>query len=221
MTARTEAEATAWMTSTPGETALGPTDVHVWRFNTDARITSESALREVLSGYTGTPPKEIEIVRAPRGKPMLAVPLAEIHFNASHSGEWGVVAIARVEVGVDVEQIKPQRASARLTERFMTAGERDLLQRRAESQGDAGFSMIWSRKEAYLKAVGVGLSVPFSTVDSSGERLPDLDEHGHQLTGTTPWAVAEFLVDDRHPATVVARAEQIFLHSFTLRRSDA
>lgn len=240
---------TTWVESVPGEAGIGPTEVHVWRFPlgdpgssyaighlTDdertraenmtsqaarqAYVASQSALREVLSGYTRTLPQEVEIVRAPRGKPMLASSSRKVEFNVSHSGDWGVVAIAHTEVGVDVEQVRPRRTSTRLADRFMTAGERELLRLRAESQGDAAFFVVWSRKEAYLKAVGFGLSGPFSHVDSSGSRLPDLDEHGHQLAGDTPWAVEEFFVDDRHPATVVARAERLALRPFTLRRSD-
>lgn len=241
---------TFWMESTPGEAGTGPTDVHVWRFplgnpglanaaghlTDDERtratsmasqtarqvyVASQSALREVLAGYTHTLPRELDIVRAQRGKPMLAPPCAEVHFNVSHSGDWGVVAVASVEVGVDVERVNPRRPSARIADRFMTEGERGLLALRAGSHGDAAFFMVWSRKEAYLKAVGVGLAVPFSKVDSSTARLPELDGQGRQAPGSSPWAVAEFFVDDRHPAAVVARSEHISLHLYTLRRTEA
>jgi len=210
----------SWTESAPGETRIGPDEVHVWRFQLHP-APQKSPLLDVLAAYIGVEPLDVELATGPHGKPALASTAHGVHFNVSHSGSWGLVAVARVDVGVDVEHIRPRRASERLTERFMTSGERDLLRRRAELQGEAAFFMIWSRKEAYLKAIGVGLSGPFSTADSSGERLPDLDEQGRQLTGTTPWAIAEFLVDDLHPATVVARAEQISLCSFTLRRSDS
>lgn len=215
---------TTWVESVPREAGIGPAEVHVWRFPLgdpgSSNVASQSALREVLSGYTRTLPQEVEIVRAPRGKPMLAPPSAEVHFNVSHSGNWGLIAVALFAVGVDVEQVRPKRAAPALANRFLTQGERELLKQREATSGETAFFMIWTRKEAYLKAVGFGLSGPFSHVDSSGSRLPDLDEHGHQLAGDTPWAVEEFFVDDRHPATVVARAEQLALRPFTLRRSD-
>lgn len=202
------------MDATPGDAHPGPMDVHVWRY--PSRDTaSASALRAILGGYLGAPPLDIEISTGPKGKPALASSASGLHFNVSHSGDWGLIAIARSDVGVDVEQVRPTRASERLADRFLTAGERSLLESRVVSHGDTGFFMIWSRKEAYLKAVGVGLSGPFSGVDSSLDNLPELDADGHQQEGSSPWIVREFFVDYRHPAAVVLRARQISLSCFT------
>ncbi|MGI8617888.1 MAG: 4'-phosphopantetheinyl transferase family protein [Gemmatimonadaceae bacterium] len=239
----------SWMNAAPGGAAMNPAEVHVWRFplgdsgragsvtnlSDDERARAgemksqavrqsyahaQSALREVLSGYTRTNPRSIELMREPRGKPTLASPMNSLQFNVSHSGDWGLVAVARFPVGVDVERIRTQCATPALANRFLTRGERDLVEARQQSLGEAAFFSIWCRKEAYLKAVGFGLSAPFSEVDSSGERLPNLDEHGRQIHGATPWAIEEFFVDDRHPAAVVARAPQLSLHFFTLRGPD-
>ena len=235
-----------WIESHPGEADFEPGEVHVWRFllaessrehaaklSADERaraaamdsekarqsfVVSQAALRTVLSGYTDAPPQSLVFSRAARGKPTLAAPAAGPQFNLSHSGEWGVIAVAPFAVGVDVEQIRDERASADVQKRFLTEGERELLARRREAHGDAAFFLIWSRKEAYLKAVGFGLAAPFSRIDSSGERLAKLDENGNQLTGDTPWTVCEFFVDERHPAAVVARARQISLRLYTLGR---
>ena len=210
----------SWTESAPGETRIGPAEVHVWRFQLHP-APQRSPLLDVLAAYIGVKPLDVELATGPHGKPALASTAPGVHFNVSHSGSWGLVAVARVEVGVDVEQIRPRRASARLTDRFLTDGERRLLQSRLASHTEAAFFMIWSRKEAYLKAVGVGLSVPFSAVDSSRDKLPDLDAQGHQQTGSEPWIVKEFFVDELHPATVVARAAQISLTFLTFARSDA
>ncbi len=207
-----------WTEASPGAREMQPGDAHIWRYPTrDA--ASASPLRGILAGYLGTAPVDVEIATGPKGKPALASSASGFHFNVSHSGDWGLIAVARSDVGVDVEQVRPRRASARLADRFLTAGERSLLESRAASHGEAGFFMIWSRKEAYLKAVGVGLSVPFSGVDSSLDRLPELDADGHQLEGSSPWIVQEFFVDVRHPATVVLRSAQISLSCLTLMGS--
>jgi len=227
---------------------LGADDVHVWRFPLDtpgepdtavplsgderaragkmqsstARtsfIASQTALRTLLASYTGIPASELAFSRGAHGKPMLAAPISGIEFNVSHSGDWGVVALSRVPVGVDIEQVRPGRHSPALERRFLTGGERALLRQRAATDGEAAFFAVWCRKEAYLKATGFGLAAPFSRIDSSAARLPELGEDGAQLAGATPWAVEEFVVDERHTAAVVARTERLSVCLFTLRRN--
>jgi len=238
-----------WTEAEPGRTEIGPNEIHIWRFplpadpasaatvhlsadelarvrameSASARgsfVASQTALRQVLAGYTGTPPGSLAFVRGRNGKPQLMPEAAGIRFNVSHSGRWGLIAVAESDVGVDVEAIRPRRASARLAERFLTEGERQLIRQREGSHSRAAFFMIWSRKEAYLKATGLGLAAPFGTVDSSGARLPDLDEHGNPRDSGTPWAISEFFVDEEHPAAVVARAQEVSLCFLTLRRSS-
>lgn len=237
-----------WIESEPDGRKIGPEKVHLWRFplaapddsgdatnlpeeerrraeamqSAAARrsfVASQSALRSLLSAYTDKPASEIAFSRAVHGKPMLAAPAAPLEFNVSHSGDWGVIALAEVPVGVDVEQIRPGRSSPALEQRFLTEGERDLLGRRARADGDAAFFVVWCRKEAYLKATGFGLAAPFSRIDSSAALLPELDASGAQLAGATPWSVAEFFVDERHAAAVVARADRLSPRYYTLRRS--
>ncbi len=235
-----------WIESEPGGHEVGPEEVHLWRFplaapddsgdatnlpeeerrraeamqSAAARqsfVASQSALRALLSSYTNTPRDEIAFARTAHGKPMLASPESTLEFNVSHSGDWGVIALARAPVGVDVEQIRSGRTSPALEKRFLTDGERAMLGRRAQLGGDAAFFVVWCRKEAYLKATGFGLAAPFSRVDSSAALLPELDESGAQLAGATPWAVAEFFVDERHAGAVVARAKQLSPRFLTFR----
>lgn len=236
-----------WIEARPGNAVLKPDEVHVWRFRlaeatTDlaaalsiverdraaqmasekARLSfvgSQSALRKILSGYVHAPPQTLEFTRGAHGKPMLAGD-AEPQFNVSHSGDWGLVAVAPFAVGVDVEQVREQRALPALQKRFLADGERDLIGRLSQSRGDAAFFIVWSRKEAYLKAAGFGLAAPLSRVDSSADRLTELDETGAQIDGDTPWTARELVVDHRHPATVVARARHITLRLFTLGRDQ-
>lgn len=234
-----------WIESEPNGHEVGPDEVHLWRFplagphepaavtltneerarasgmqSLTARgsfIASQSALRTLLSAYTATPAAELEFSRGVHGKPALASPASPLEFNVSHSGDWGVIALARGPVGVDVEQVRPGRHSPALEKRFLTEGERALLRRRAEADGEAAFFVVWCRKEAYLKATGFGLAAPFSRIDSSAARLPELDERGAQLAGQTPWAVEAFFVDERHAGAVVARATQLSPRFLTLR----
>lgn len=223
-----------WIKAEREPPVIGPGEVHVWRFplatTRDSLITSaerlrademssvkaresfiasQSALRELLAAYTGTAPLELDFLRGPHGKPMLAGCENPVEFNLSHSGDWGLVAVARVAVGVDVEQVRSRGISPNLKERFLTPGERELLELKAHEHGHTAFFIIWSRKEAYLKAAGLGLSAPFSRIDSSAPQLPDLDERGAPLAGETCWSVRDFFVDERHAAAVVARMHEL------------
>jgi len=130
-------------------------------------------------------------------------------------------AVARVAVGVDVEQVRPRSTTPHLEQRFLTPGERELLAQRANDHGESAFFIIWSRKEAYLKALGLGLAAPFSRVDSSTDRLPDVDEDGAPRAGEMPWSVREFFVDDRHPAAVVLRSRALSSTFLTFRSTHS
>ena len=235
-----------WIEADRETPEIGPGEVHVWRFPLNGQtgadtasvlsreeqsradgmtspkarvsfVTSQSALREILARYTGADPLELTFVRGPHGKPVLAGGDGAIEFNVSHSGDWGLIAVARVAVGVDVEQVRPRSTTPHLEQRFLTPGERNLLAQRAGEHGESAFFMVWSRKEAYLKAAGLGLAAPFSRVDSSGERLPDLGDDGVPRAGEAPWSVREFFVDDRHPAAVVVRAPTLSATFLTFR----
>lgn len=180
-------------------------------------VASQVAVRQVLSAHMQVLPKSIEIVRGAHGKPMLDGEAQLLGFNVSHSGDWGLLAVARVDVGVDVEQVRPQRVHPRFEQRFLTPAERELLRDRRATDGDAAFFVVWSRKEAYLKATGFGLAAPFSKLNSAGDTLPDLDAQGNQQAGNNPWSIMDFFVDERHVGVVVARVPELSVKFFTLR----
>lgn len=235
-----------WTEAEPGSPSLAPGEVHVWRFRLDdpprrdaeatlsdaelarARdmtapaaassfLAAQAAVRKVLSAHTRMPARSIELVRGAHGKPMLGDRAAGLEFNVSHSGEWGLLAVAATDVGVDVEQVRPRRIHPRFEQRFLTPAERELLRARRGTDGDAAFFVVWSRKEAYLKAAGFGLAAPFSKVNSAGDTLPELDAQGNQLSGGEPWSIMDFPVDDRHVGAVVARVPELSVNFLTLR----
>lgn len=95
------------------------------------------------------------------GKPALAAP-ARLHFNLSHSRDVGVVAISEdAELGVDIEQIRPMSDAAAMAAAYFTAAEQAALAACSTEFGDAArdraFFICWTRKEACLKALGIGL----------------------------------------------------------------
>lgn len=117
-------------------------------------------LREFLAGYADTPAEALLFEYSAFGKPTLAGHPA-LQFNLSHSGELALVAVALdTPVGVDVELMRSSVEYLGLASRFFAASEVLALQTLPEAQRRAGFYACWTRKEAFIKAVGEGLSFP-------------------------------------------------------------
>src|SRR3954470_14747281 len=118
--------------------------------------TARGALREVLGAALGCAPREVTFGYGSHGKPQLAG--SPLHFNISHSGAVALIALAHVEVGVDVELPRARRTDA-IARRFYAPGEIERLFaiEDAAARADA-FFRLWTCKEAFLKVTGEGLS---------------------------------------------------------------
>jgi 4'-phosphopantetheinyl transferase len=141
-----------------------------FRFDRHRRrfIVGRGALRSILGSYLGRSPAELEFEYGPKGKPSLAPSQGgdEFRFNLSHSSELGLYALARrQELGVDVEKLRPMPDAEQIAERFFSESERVALRAiPGEAKVDAFFN-CWTRKEAYIKATGDGLSMPLDRFD--------------------------------------------------------
>lgn len=133
-----------------------------FRFDRDrARwLLSHVATRAILGAELGVAPAEIRYAFGPKGKPSLAWPARpRVEFNLSDSGDLALLAVSRgAPVGVDVEFIKPMPELAAIAASHFAAEERAELLALPETEQLAAFYRIWTRKEAYIKAVGSGLS---------------------------------------------------------------
>jgi 4'-phosphopantetheinyl transferase len=131
------------------------------------RLT-HSAVRMILAQYLNVGPQELSFASGIGGKPELASHFRDtgIQFNLSHSSELALLAVAReAVVGADVEWINPEIAIGEIAERFFSAAEIQVLNALpADERVDAFFS-CWTRKEAYIKALGEGLSVPLDSFE--------------------------------------------------------
>jgi 4'-phosphopantetheinyl transferase len=131
---------------------------------------SHGALRAILAGYVGLPASTIEFSLGPRGKPYLVhhhgqpkVPF----FNLSHSGKLGLIGIAHHEVGVDLEKMRHLESLREIAQRHFSSREYEELSRLDGEAQKLAFYRCWTRKEAYIKALGEGLSMPLDTFDVS------------------------------------------------------
>lgn len=98
------------------------------------------------------------------GKPYLP-DYPQIHFNISHSGSMAVCALGNHPLGVDIEQIRPARLRA--TRRILTEREREFLAGCPKERKDLEFFKLWTLKESYGKALGIGLALDFTKVEFS------------------------------------------------------
>jgi 4'-phosphopantetheinyl transferase len=118
--------------------------------------TARGALREVLGAALGCPPREVAFRYGAHGKPRLAG--SPLRFNVSHSGAVALIALAHVEVGVDVELPRARRTDA-IARRFYAPGEIERLFAVEDPAARAdAFFRLWTCKEAFLKVTGEGLS---------------------------------------------------------------
>lgn len=131
-------------------------------------IAGRGILRGLLANYLGLQPEEIVFAYGPYGKPRLARPLADsgLRFNLSHAGAWVLYAIAyRREVGIDIEPLHRDVAWRQLAPWVFSAKEQAELSEAPAEQKVEAFFQGWTRKEAYLKGRGDGLSHPLNSFE--------------------------------------------------------
>jgi 4'-phosphopantetheinyl transferase len=136
-----------------------------------AFIVARGTLRVVLGRYLRIPPQQVQFAYTPNGKPELAHPTAgnqSLNFNVSHSQSLALYACCwNRAVGVDVEYLRPIAQDDRIAQRFFLPQEYTAWQSLPPAQQQLGFFNCWTRKEAFLKARGVGLANELTSVEVS------------------------------------------------------
>jgi 4'-phosphopantetheinyl transferase len=136
-------------------------------------------LRILLGRYLTLEPSRVEFSYGPHGRPALAVQNGsqELCFNISHSDGLALYAFTRNrEIGIDLERIRPEMANDQIAERFFAPQEINALRALPSDRQLEAFFHCWTRKEAFVKAKGEGLSIP-------------LDEFAVSLTPGEPAAI--------------------------------
>jgi 4'-phosphopantetheinyl transferase len=170
-----------------------------------------SALRRLLAGYLSVPAAEICFKYLSGGKPQLAVHQnpGALEFNVSHSGSIALIAVGSGQrIGVDIERIRSDADTGALAERFFSVRERAGLRALPDHLRVEGFFACWTRKEAFLKATGDGLSFPLA--DFSVSTNPDVPPQLEEIRGDTEagkrWFMADLSVADDYRAAVTSDA---------------
>jgi 4'-phosphopantetheinyl transferase len=127
-------------------------------------------LRRIIARYLRQEPAKLRFEYGSNGKPFLAVPLGRqpLPFNLSHSHGVALFALAcDQELGVDLEQVRPIDDAEQIAKSYYTPREHALLRELSGSRKAEAFFKCWTRKEAYLKATGAGISESLDKVEVS------------------------------------------------------
>jgi len=133
-------------------------------------VSTRAILRKILGSYLATDPRTLIFKYSEKSKPSLGGSQAAsgLSFNVSHSGKLSLLAFTRSrQIGVDVEQIRRNSDMAAVAARFFSLAEQEQLAAVPGEQRDEAFFRCWTRKEAYIKATGEGLSLPLHQFDVS------------------------------------------------------
>ncbi|HJQ31620.1 MAG TPA: 4'-phosphopantetheinyl transferase superfamily protein [Pyrinomonadaceae bacterium] len=173
-----------------------------FHFERDRRrfTVARGLLRGILGGYLNSAPEALRFVYGAQGKPALVAEQnpGGLRFNVSHSEGVALFAFARGrEVGVDVERVSSRVSCEEIAGRFFSPGEVARLRALPAELREAAFFDCWTRKEAYIKARGEGLSLPLDGFDVSlgpGEptallanRLDPAEVARWSLRALAPW----------------------------------
>jgi len=153
-------------------------------------IVARGLLRTILGRYLRAPPAELRFVYGPYGKPELTLEFADgrLHFSVAHSHRLALYAVAYDrQVGIDLEYMRPRLVSKAVAEHFFSPVEVERLGALPEKEQREAFFCCWTRKEAYIKARGEGVSLPLDCFEVSpvpNENPVRLRTHGDPAEAT-------------------------------------
>jgi 4'-phosphopantetheinyl transferase len=157
-------------------------------------VVTHGAVRAILARRLGLLPQQVAFEVGPNGKPRLGAGDAGIRFNLSHSGDIALCAVTTgAEVGVDIEALRAVPDAEAIARRHFAAREVEDWLRLSPSERPDGFLRLWSCKEAWIKACGMGLSMPLdaSEICVSGDSARLHSVHGSQLEASR-WTLRTF-----------------------------
>jgi 4'-phosphopantetheinyl transferase len=183
-------------------------------------IVARGLLRKLLATYLDLSASELRFAYAEKGKPSLEKSQrSSLNFNLAHSGGLALYAFSLGrEIGVDLEFIREDLADKKIAERFFSAHEIEALKTVPPDFRKQAFFNCWTRKEAYIKARGEGLSMPLDEFDVSlvpGEAAALLRNH-KEPAEVSRWSMQSVAVPDGYVAALVASGDDWRSKTFAL-----
>lgn len=160
----------------------------------DRFIISRGSLRYILSKYIHARPDKLVFQLEPNRKPYIAE--NPVYYNLSDSGGQVLIVVSNTPVGIDVEYIKPKFYYDSILPLNFNQAEIDFI---SESDSSHRFFILWTRKEAILKATGIGLTDHLKEIPAlDGKHILD----GNIISTTGNWSLWSFLTSEDYIATV-------------------
>ena len=189
-------------------------------FDNDRRrfVATRAWVRRILGDYVGCDPTSLVIKLSKFGKPFLEHPSAP-YFNVSHSQGLAVCAVARQSVGVDIEQIRPMPDAPDIANHFFSPMETSLLRSFPPDELAEAFLRCWTRKEAFIKANGLGLSMALDSfsVSLDDDRADLLECAGGSEEVARWWMVPLHAPNHYVGALAVNRGTAASIHIFEMK----
>jgi len=145
-----------------------------------AYICAHAALRRLIGERTQRDPRELRFSTGPHGKPAVE-DAPGLHFSISYRSGCSAIAIARQPVGIDVESTRATVDTEAIAQRFFTPDEQAWV---AQADNQQAFYTLWARKEALVKAAGVGIDA-MGRAGAQGDTASIDDEHGRDASSRT------------------------------------
>ena len=175
-------------------------------------IVARGILRQLLGNYLQISPNKIEFEYSDRGKPRLAASMGNsyIQFNVSHSMEYVLYGFTNNHlIGVDLEFLRETQDAAELAKSFFTHREYELIANSTDEERQKAFFQFWTAKEAYLKAIGTGLSDSLSDIEITFDcaKKPKLLSVGENIATVGNWSIYHFIPAANYVAAIIVNTQ--------------
>ncbi|MEQ1685708.1 MAG: 4'-phosphopantetheinyl transferase superfamily protein [Burkholderiaceae bacterium] len=192
-------------------------------FETDRKrfVAGRGMLRTLLGRYIGVAPERVAFEVTAEGKPSVSsvLPEVSIDFNLSHSGGWALLGVTRGRtIGVDIEAHREMPDAEQIARSHFSPAEMLEFMAAPSEERTAAFFACWTRKEAYVKATGLGLSMRLDRFEVSFRAgdLPRLRSIEGSTMVASEWSLWNCDVGDDMAAAVVVHGTELSLRQLLL-----
>ncbi|MGB2692924.1 MAG: 4'-phosphopantetheinyl transferase superfamily protein [Thermodesulfobacteriota bacterium] len=191
------------------------------RFENDKKrfIISRGQLRKSLSHYLKVGPADIAFTYNKYGKPRInsEINLEKIKFNASHSKNLVVYAITQnTEIGIDLEYIREVSKADKIVSRYFGEEESKFYYSQPDDKKDLAFFTLWTRKEAYSKAKGMGIGLPGKKFDLN---LASPTHNKVNKNREPEWSIIDIEIDSDYVAAVATERKDLEICHYNIDTS--
>jgi 4'-phosphopantetheinyl transferase len=194
----------SWLCSAEQEKAKGfKTDILSHRY-----IVAHAAMRNILSKYFGNSATSLDLIQALNQKPLIrqSQNYLDLHFSLSHSHEVAILAVSQAcIIGVDIEHIRPISNVTQIAKRFFATSEYERLKQSSNAQQLILFFKIWTAKEAFLKAQGIGISNHLNQFSITLNHKQEPIGIEQQQKDTKEWRLYRLLTFPKYESTLALK----------------